>query len=131
MNQPPLGRYAIVRACVIYLILWLPALLLAGLVSVGGLIAFPSAPMLSAVSFLLALPAVLIALKSFRASAAFMALLLLLDIVTTTWPHIDIRGFFDSLVDVLLLVATGLTILVAAFSPFESLLGFFRHLRTR
>ena len=131
MDQTSFGRRGIRRACVIYVALWLPAFLIAALVSVAGLIAFPSAPMLSAISFLLALPATLMALKSFRASSACMTLLLGWDLVATAWPHIDFSGFFDSPVDILLLVSTSLAILVAAASPFGSLLGFARELRTR
>jgi hypothetical protein len=82
--------------------------------------------MWSAMSFLLALPAVLLGLKSFRASAISMVALLLWDIVATTWPHIDLRGLLQSLIDVLLLTSTVMAGLVAAFSPFVSVLGFVR-----
>jgi hypothetical protein len=106
--------------------MWIPAVLVAALVTLAGVLTFLSAPMWSALSFLLALPAVLMGLKSFRTSAISMVALLLWDIVATTWPHIDLRGFLQSLIDVLLLTSTGLAVLVAAFSPFVSVLGFVR-----
>ena len=90
-----------------------------------------SAPMWSALSFLLALPAVLMGLKSFRTSAISMVALLFWDIVATTWPHVDLRGFLDSLIDVLMLTSTGMVVLVAAFSPFVSVLAFVRQTRSR
>ena len=87
---------------------------------------FLSAPMWSALSFLLALAAVLVGLTSFRASAVSMVVLLLWDIVATTWPHVDLSGFLRSLIDVLLLTSTGMVVLVAVFSPFVSVIGFVR-----
>jgi hypothetical protein len=82
--------------------------------------------MWSALSFLLALPAVLVGLKSFRASAITMVALLLWDVVATTWPHINVSGLLQSLIDVLLLTSTGMVVLVAVSSPFVSVLGFVR-----
>ena len=87
--------------------------------------------MWGALSFLLALPAVLMGLKSFRASAISMVALLLWDILATTWPHIDLRGFLQSLIDVLLLTSTGMVVVVATFSPFVSVLGFVRQILSR
>jgi len=118
------SRSAVARAIAIYVGLWIPAVLVAALVTLAGLIAVFSAPMWSAVSFLLALPCVLVGLKSFRTSAISMAALLLWDIVATTWPHFNLGGFLQSLIDVLLLVATAIVVLVALASPFVSILGF-------
>lgn len=55
-----------------------------------------------------------------------MVTLFLWDILATTWPHINLQGFLQSLIDVLLLASTGMVVLVAAFSPFASVLGFVR-----
>jgi hypothetical protein len=120
------SRSTVVRSIAIYVGLWIPAVLVSALVTLAGLMAFLSAPISSALSFLLALPAVLLGIKSFRTSAMLMATLLVWDIVTTTWPHINLNGFFQSLIDVLLLVSTGMVVLVATFSPFTSVLGFVR-----
>ena len=120
------SRSTIVRAVAIYVGLWIPAVLVAALVTLAGLMTVLKAPMWSAMSFLLALPAVLLGLKSFRASAISMVALLLWDIVATTWPHFDLRGLLQSLIDVLLLTSTVMAGLVAAFSPFVSVLGFVR-----
>jgi hypothetical protein len=125
------SRYTVIRAVAIYIGLWIPAVLVAALVTLAGLMTVFKAPMWGALSFLLALPAVLMGLKSFRASAISMVALLLWDILATTWPHIDLRGFLQSLIDVLLLTSTGLVVLVAAFSPFISLLGFVRQILSR
>jgi hypothetical protein len=124
------SRSTVVRAFAIYIGLWIPAVLVAALVTLAGLMTFLSAPMWSALSFL-ALPAVLMGLKSFRNSAISMVALLLWDIVATTWPHVDLRGFLQSLIDVLLLTSTGMVVLVAAFSPFVSVLGFVRETSSR
>jgi hypothetical protein len=120
------SRSTVVRAVAIYVGLWIPAVLLAALVTLAGLLTFLSTPMWSALSFLLALPSVLMGVKSFRTSAISMVTLLLWDIVATTWPHIDLRGFLQSLIDVLMLTSTGLAVVVAAFSPFTLVLGFVR-----
>jgi hypothetical protein len=103
----------------------------AALVSLAAILTFLSAPMWSALSFLLALPAVLVGIRSLRASAVSMAVLFAWDVILTTWPHITFAGFFDSITDVLLLVATVLSILVAVFFPFESVMDFFGYLRFR
>jgi hypothetical protein len=125
------SRSTVIRAIAIYLGLWVPAVLVAALVTLAGLVTVLSAPMWSALSFLLALPAVLVGLKSFRASAISMVVLLLWDIVATSWPHVDLRGFLQSLIDVLLLTSTGMVVLVAVFSPFFSVLGFVRQTWSR
>jgi len=125
-----LGRSTILRASAIYVVLWIPALLIAALISLAGLLTFRSAPMWSALSFLLALPGVLISLRSFRASGITMVALLLWDIVATTWPHINLSGLFYSLTDALLTASTALVVLVAFLSPFASLLIFLRDLRS-
>lgn len=124
-------RVPVVRAIAVYTVLWIPAVLVAALVSLIALLTIRAAPMWSALSFLLALPAVLVGLKSFRASAISMVALLTWDIVATTWPHVSLSGFFDSIIDVLLLAATGAAILVVFASPFNSILSFVRHLRGR
>lgn len=87
--------------------------------------------MWSALSFLLALPAFLIGIKSFKVSSFSLVWLLLWDIVTTTWPHLNVVDLFSSLTDVLLLVSTMLATLVAFLSPFSSGIDFFRHLLRR
>ena len=110
----------------IYTCLWIPAVLAAAIVTLAGLVTVLHAPMWSALSFLLALPAVLVGLKSFRISAISMVALLLWDIVATTWPHLNLGGFLQSLIDVLLLTSTGMVLLVAVSSPFVSVLGFVR-----
>ena len=117
---------AIARAIAIYVGLWIPAVLVAALVTLAGLIAVFSAPMWSALSFLLAFPCVLVGLKSFRTSAISMVALLLWDIVATAWPDFNLGGFLHSLIDVLLLAATAIVVLVALASPFVSVLGFVR-----
>jgi len=120
------SRSATVRAIAIYVGLWMPAVLVGAIVTLAGLLTVLSAPMWSALSFLLALPAVLVGLKSFRTSAILMVALLLWDVVATTWPHFDLGGFSQSLIDVLLLTSTGMAVLVAVSSPFVSVLGFVR-----
>jgi hypothetical protein len=131
MNRLEVRRVTVIRAIAIYVVLWVPAVLAATLVSLAGLLTIRSAPMWSALSFVLALPAALIGLKSFRGSAISMVVLLIWDIVTTTWPHVDLSGFFNSLIDVLLLASTGAVVLVVFASPFASLLDFVRHIRGR
>lgn len=123
------GRSATLRASLVYVLLWIPALLISALISLGGLLAFASAPMWSALSFLLALPAVLVGIRSFRVSSFAFVWLLLWDVFTTTWPHVNVLDLFSSLTDVLLLVSTVLTALVAFLSPFASIVDFVRHLR--
>jgi hypothetical protein len=125
------SRSAVARAIAIYVGLWVAAVLAAALVSLAGLIAVFSAPMWSALSFLLALPCVLVGLKSFRTSAILMVALLLWDIVATTWPHFNLHGFLHSLIDLLLLAATGIVVLVAFASPFVSVLAFVRQTWSR
>jgi len=120
------GRFPILSACLIYLLLWIPALLVAALVTVASIPVFASAPILSAVSFVLALPAVLVGVKSFRVSAIALTILLVWDVLTTSWPHISLAGFLGSQVDVLLLIATVLVVLVASSSPFVSVIAFVR-----
>lgn len=127
----PESRSAVFRAVAIYVGLWIPAVLVAALVTLAGLMAVLKSPMWSALSFLLALPAVLIGLRSLRTSAISMVALLLWDILATTWPHLDLRGFLQSLIDVLLLTSTVMVVLVAAFSPFVSVLGFVRQTWSR
>jgi hypothetical protein len=119
-------RSARVRAIAIYTCLWIPAVLAAAIVTLAGLVTVLRAPMWSALPFLLALPAALVGLKSFRISAVSMVALLLLDIVATTWPHINLGGFLESPIDVLLLTSTGMVLLVAVSSSFVSVLGFVR-----
>jgi hypothetical protein len=126
MSMIGASRSVVVRAIAIYVGLWIPAVLVAALVTLAGLVTVSSAPMWSALSFLLALPAVLVGLKSFRASAITMVALLLWDVVATTWPHINVSGLLQSLIDVLLLTSTGMVVLVAVSSPFVSVLGFVR-----
>jgi len=120
------SRSVVVGAIAIYVGLWIPAVLVAALITLAGLVTVSSAPMWSALSFLLALPAVLVGLKSFRASAITMVALLLWDVVATTWPHIHLGGILQSRIDVLLLISTGMVVLVAVSSPFVSMLGFVR-----
>jgi len=115
----------------ICLVLWLPALLGAAFVSFIGYIGTGFAPFWSNLPFLLALPAVLVGLVSFRTSAIVTFVLLTWDAVATTWPHIALTGFLDSTIDVLLLTTTGLAGLVAVFSPFGSFLGLLRDFRDR
>jgi len=131
MDSTGFGKNTILRAVAVYLFLWMPALLVALLIAVASALVFRAAPMWSAISFLLVLPAVLIGLKSFRVSAITMTILVFWDIVTTTWPHFNLGGLFDSLIDIMLLVSAGLAILVAAASPFDSIVDFARHLFNR
>jgi hypothetical protein len=122
-------RSTILRASAIYIVLWTPALLIAALTSLVGLVTFRSAPMWSALSFLLALPAVLIGLRSFRVSAMTIVALLAWDIVTTTWPRVNLNGMLHSLIDVQLLAVMVLVVLVALLSHFGSLSSFLHDLR--
>jgi hypothetical protein len=124
-------QLSVVRAIAVYIGLWIPAVLVAALVSLAGLMAVFSAPMWSALSFLLALPCVLVGLKSFRTSAISMVALLLWHIVATTWPHFNLGGFLQSTIDVLLLASTGMAVLVSLASPFVSVLSFARETRSR
>jgi hypothetical protein len=124
-------RSATIRAITVLVVLWLPSVLVAALVTLAAILTFLSAPMWSALSFLLALPAVLVGVKSFRASAVLMVILLAWDFVSANWPHITFWGFLDSVTDVLLLVATVLSVLAAAFFPFESVIDFYGYLRFR
>jgi hypothetical protein len=119
----------IIRASAIYILLWIPTMIISGLVTLAGVMAFSSAPMWSALSFLLAFPVALVGLKSFRASAISVGVLLAWDVVATTWPHVSITGLFNSVIDVLLLCAAVLATLVAALSPFSSIADFVDYLR--
>lgn len=123
------NRSSVVVASAIYITLWIPALLLATLISLAGILTVRSSPMWSALSFLLALPGVLAGLKSFKISAISMVVLLAWDVVATSWPQINLHGFTDSLIDMLLLVSMGIVVLVSFLSPFPSVMGFVRHLR--
>ena len=131
MSGLGIPRSARVRAVAIYTCLWVPAVLAAAIVTLAGLVTVLHAPMWSALSFRLALPAALVGLKSFRISAISMVALLLWDIVATTWPHINFSGLLESLIDVLLLTSTGMVLLVAVSSPFASVIGFVRQSRPR
>jgi hypothetical protein len=131
MNSLGIWRSNVALAGGICLMLWLPALLVAAFVSYIGYIGTGFAPLWSGLSFLLALPAVLVGLKSFRTSAIVMLVLLAWDVVATTWPHVALTGFLDSTIDALLLTLTGLTGLVAVFSPFGSVLHLLRDFRDR
>ncbi len=124
-------RSGIIRAIATCVVLWIPTMLVATLVSFAAAITIVRDPMWSALSFLLALPAVLIGVKSFRASSISMVALLVWDIATTTWPHFSLAGFFSSVIDVLQLVVTVMVVLVDVLSPFSSLIGFVRHVRPR
>ncbi len=124
-------RSGMIRAIVIYVGLWVPAVLVAALVSFAAVLTIVTDPMWSALSFLLALPAVLIGVKSFRASSVSMAALLVWDLAATTWPHFSLAGFFASLIDVLLLIAAAMVAATDLFSPFSSLTGFVRQVRAR
>jgi len=126
MSPTAPGRFPILSASLMYLLLWIPALLVAALVTLASIPVFASAPILSAVSFVLALPAVLVGVKSFRVSAIALTILLVWDVLTTSWPHISLADFFGSQVDVLLLIATVLVVLVASSSPFVSVIAFVR-----
>jgi hypothetical protein len=126
MSPTAPGRFPILSASLMYLLLWIPALLVAALVTLASIPVFASAPILSAVSFVLALPAVLVGVKSFRVSAIALTILLVWDVLTTSWPHISLAGFLGSQVDVLLLIATVLVVLVASSSPFVSVIAFVR-----
>ena len=118
-----------VRAIAIYVLLWIPAILVSGIITLAGVMTFHSAPVWSALSFLLALPAVLAGLKSFRWSAFVLAALFVWDVVTTTWPHVTLSGIWNSPVDSLLLIASGLACLVAFLSPFTSIGDFVDYVR--
>jgi hypothetical protein len=127
----PDDRSETIRAWVILIVVWLPAILVSALVTLAAILTFLSAPMWSALAFLLALPTILFGIRSFKASAIAMVVLFMWDVVLTTWPHITFVDFFGSITDVLLLVAAVLSVLSAAFFPFESLIDFFGYLRFR
>ena len=131
MSRVGVPRSAIIRAIAIYTCLWVPAVGAAAMATLAGLVAVLHAPTWGAVPFLLALPVALVGLKSFRISAISMVALLLWDIVATTWPHINFSGFFESLIDVLLLTSTAMVVLVAVCSPFASVIGFVGQSRPR
>jgi hypothetical protein len=131
MHRLEFSPYITLRAIATYILLWIPALLIALLITVGSVPVFVRVPIRGAISFLLALPAVLIGIKSFRISAITMTIAFLWDLVRVTWPHITLSGIFDSVTDGLLLVCAVLTILVAAASPFDSIIAFTRHLLNR
>jgi hypothetical protein len=116
-------------AFVIYGLLWLPALLVAAFVSFIGYLGTGFSPLWSALTFVLALPALLVGLWSFRASAVAIIGLLAWDIVSTTWPHVSLTGFLGSTIDVMLLGSAVLGLLVAVLSPFNSIIAFVRHER--
>jgi len=119
-----------VRAGITYLILWVPALLISAFISyIAGYVGSGFAPLWIAIPFLMVLPAVLLGIFSLRASAVIIVVLLLWDVVVTTWPHISLAGFMSSVIDVLLLITTVLVILTAFFSPFTSVFRFIQHLR--
>jgi hypothetical protein len=131
MIPPSQSRPSLPRAIAVYLLLWLPSLLLVAFVTIAGCLTIVSDPMWSALSFLLALPAVLAGIWSFKASAIALTILMLWDVVTTTWPHISFTGIFGSPIDAMLLTSTVLACLVAAASPFASFLDALRFLRHR
>jgi len=127
----PDDRSETIRAWGVLIVVWLPAILVSALVTVAAILTFLSEPVWSALAFLLALPAVLFGIKSLKTSAIAMVVLFGWDVVLTTWPHISFAGFFDSIIDVLLLVAAVLSVLAAALFPFESVIEFFGYLRFR
>jgi hypothetical protein len=72
--------------------LWIRAVLVAALVTLAGLMTVLKAPMSSALSFLFALPVVLMGLKSFRTSAISMVALLLWTGSYSIHEHKDVPG---------------------------------------
>jgi hypothetical protein len=125
------GRPSAALAIALYSALWLPAVLIAAFISFFGYIATGFDPSWYALTFLSALPFVLVGIASFRISAALIVLSLCSHIVTVTWPHISVFTFFRgcSTLDALLSSVTAMVVLVAAFSPFRSVIHFFRHVR--
>ena len=124
-------RPSVTLAIALYSVLWVPAVLIAGFISFFGYIATGFDPSWYALTFLLALPFVLVGIASFRISAALIVLSLCSHVVTTTWPHVGVSAFFSggSTLDALLSFATAMVVLVAAFSPFRSLIKFFCYMR--
>ena len=114
-------------ALALTLTMWIPALLLSAFISyIAGYVGTGFAPLRIAVPFLLVFPCVLLALASFRLSAITVAALLAWDVVVTTWPHITLAGFFDSVIDIFLLVTTMLTAIPAMIAPSTSLVKLVR-----
>jgi hypothetical protein len=110
---------------------WVGALLLSAFISLIGYIGTGFAPIWSSLPFLLAFPAALVGLMSFRASAIIMFALLVWNIVATTWPHLSLSRLLDSQIDVFLLASCGMTIVVAVLSPIVSVSGFMHHFQDR
>ncbi|HEX4006040.1 MAG TPA: hypothetical protein VHX60_07680 [Acidobacteriaceae bacterium] len=129
MGATGASQSRIMRASLAFLLLWLPACVIAAFTAFIACLTLDSAPLFSAISFLLAIPAVLVGVKSLRWSAIAMAVLLVWQVISTAWPHFQLNGFFNSIVDVLLLIATALTVVVWLASPFPSLEDFILQLR--
>lgn len=125
-----MGKPTIIIGSVLYLLLWIPAFLLASAVSfLGGYVSSGFAPVLGWAPFLLALPAILLGFKSFRLSAALSLLLMILEVSTENWPHFILTDLWASGIDAAFLALTVLAVLVAVLSPYPSINMFFRQIR--
>jgi hypothetical protein len=104
--------------------LWIPVLLMSAMLSLVWFVVVSNAAWASGLAFLLALPVALVALAWTRLSAGGFVLLLIWDLLSSTWPHFFIdRSFFESRVDVMLVAATVLSIVIALLIPSGGLIG--------
>src|SRR4051812_20739089 len=88
-----LNRFRVTFASAVYVLFWVPALLMAAFVSLLGYIGTGFSPWWSALTFLMALPFAIIGIWSFRSSAVALMGLLIYDVISTMWPHPSLKGF--------------------------------------
>jgi hypothetical protein len=119
----------VLKAACVYLLLWLPALLVASFLSFMGYVGMGFGLRIAALVFLATLPVALLGLWSFRASALAYFALFLCDLLTSAWPHVSIASYFQSKMGTALLASMLLTLLVWGMSPFASFIAFVRRVR--
>jgi hypothetical protein len=118
-------------AIALYSALWIPAVLIAGFISFFGFLGTGFEQSWYMLTLLSALPFVLVGIWSFRISAVLIVLSLCSHILTATWPHVSVSTFYRgcSVVDILWSSVTAMVVLIAALSPFSSVIHFFRYER--
>jgi hypothetical protein len=112
-------------------LLWLGALVIAGVLSLMGFVETGFAPLLDALTFLLSFPVTLLGVWSFRASAIGLAGLLFSDLFTSSWPHVSITSYFESKIAIILLTLAVLNLFIWCVSPFKSIVAFLKQVRDK
>jgi len=117
------------KAAFVYVLLWLPALVVASFLSLMGFVGMGFGLRLAGLVFFASLPVSLLGLWSFRACAVVSFALLLCDLLTSAWPHISIASYFESKMGTAFFAWVLLSVAVWGTSPFASFIAFIRQIR--